>query len=263
MTLVLTELSHCGIAMAADSAITYPNQKILTGYQKLMPIPLLCGGLSCWGLGNIGKVPTDRWLASLLKTAQQETDSLKSLGDIIARRLNSSLSCPAPGRLGIHIAGYEDTPDGKLPVFYHVHNGHYKVGIVEGDLAIIPLEEPPIREFRCHPDCLPRRFSSEDTPHFTYNGDFIVFAYLFEVLGGFTHWLEQQIPYMQFPFPDTLDVRGEALRFWITLVADIYRLSSRRPRFVPRPPTGGTTSIGKPISVLTLTQDGIQSFYEN
>jgi hypothetical protein len=74
MTLVLTEISKFGIAMAADSAVTcddpLPNgrvvNRVLTGVKKLQVIPKIHAGISVWGEGDIEfedkSYPTDIWL---------------------------------------------------------------------------------------------------------------------------------------------------------------------------------------------------------
>src|SRR5665213_500892 len=77
MTLILTELTPFGIAMAADSAVTFTHPT--TGYSfvqpnaaaKLQSIPSLNAGVSCWGIGAIEDAPTDEWLAAfILQNAQ-------------------------------------------------------------------------------------------------------------------------------------------------------------------------------------------------
>jgi hypothetical protein len=61
MTLIITELSNFGIAMVADSAVTFTEilpdgreaSHVLNGAQKLQVIPYLKAGISVWGLGGI------------------------------------------------------------------------------------------------------------------------------------------------------------------------------------------------------------------
>src|SRR4051794_9688353 len=68
MTLILTEISCHGIAMAADSAVTEiytaTGAAVATpnAARKLQPVPHLRAGLSCWGMGEIEDIPTDQWL---------------------------------------------------------------------------------------------------------------------------------------------------------------------------------------------------------
>jgi len=46
MTLVLTEVSSFGVAMAADSAVTFDSERVYVGAQKLLPVSQLDAGLS-------------------------------------------------------------------------------------------------------------------------------------------------------------------------------------------------------------------------
>jgi hypothetical protein len=56
MTLIITELSQFGIAMAADSAVTYTDSNtgrswaVPNAAKKLQSIPYLKAGVSCWGI---------------------------------------------------------------------------------------------------------------------------------------------------------------------------------------------------------------------
>jgi hypothetical protein len=76
MTLVLTELTTHGVAMAADSAVTITNTSTGLSYvqpnaaKKLHSIPYLSAGISCWGLGTIDGAQTDRGLKILFYLIQ-------------------------------------------------------------------------------------------------------------------------------------------------------------------------------------------------
>ena len=58
ITLVLTELSSLGIAMAANFAVTFMNPDTGLAFaepnlaRKLQEIPYLNAGISCWGIGK-------------------------------------------------------------------------------------------------------------------------------------------------------------------------------------------------------------------
>lgn len=45
MTLVLTEVSWLGVAMAADSAVTFGSGRVYVGAQKLLPVPNINAGM--------------------------------------------------------------------------------------------------------------------------------------------------------------------------------------------------------------------------
>src|SRR6266481_1688971 len=117
MTLVLTELSDRGIAMAADSAITRIHH--ITGLAhispraacKLQPIGYLQAGLSCWGAGEIAGAPSDQWLGDFID-ANRDCKALGEFANRLATALNTVFSRnpnPSDSRMGIHLAGYEDS----------------------------------------------------------------------------------------------------------------------------------------------------------
>jgi len=54
MTLVLSEVSYFGVAMAADSAVTFGTGRVYIGAQKLLRVPQIDAGLSVWGRGTGG-----------------------------------------------------------------------------------------------------------------------------------------------------------------------------------------------------------------
>lgn len=62
MSLVLTELSNHGVAMAADAAVTCPSGRVFVGAQKLLPVRILNAGVSVWGLGRVSATDADIWL---------------------------------------------------------------------------------------------------------------------------------------------------------------------------------------------------------
>ena len=78
MTLILTELTSAGIAMAADSAITRMNNgKVVEiepeGMSKILRVPKIRAAISFWGM--IGAVTTqafDQWLQDIIN---EEIDS--------------------------------------------------------------------------------------------------------------------------------------------------------------------------------------------
>jgi hypothetical protein len=113
MTLILTELSHLGIAMATDSAVTKTDLvsgvswAVPNAAKKLQIVPHLNAGISCWGLGQIGKMKTDVWLGDFI-TRHDHTPSIETLACSLASELNSLLG-PNPDckpRAGFHVAGF-------------------------------------------------------------------------------------------------------------------------------------------------------------
>jgi hypothetical protein len=133
MTLILTELSSVGIAMAADSAISYfePNGNIQhvdhKGWKKLLWVSRIGAGVSYWGF--VGKVTSqrfDEWLDYRIRSHNYH--DLRSLADFLAEELNTKCrNQPLEPNVcvGIHVAGFLPWSDGVIrPTFFHVHNGH-------------------------------------------------------------------------------------------------------------------------------------------
>lgn len=260
MTLVLSEVSHRGVAMAADSAVTFGSGRVYIGAQKLQPVPQINAGMSVWGLGSVNGEDTDVWLQQFIQTQVKPNMVLWDTAQHLADRLNHAFGGTAPDRMGIHVCGFDEHQGVRGPALYHVHNGHYEVGIDKGKFVIVPKEDPPIREFRAHDDIRPQVWPHSRPPEMRRNGDISVFAwmnnYLSRFLGEF-----QAATQFRFPYPDSLATRGEYLRFWINMTIELYRLSNARPRILPQPATAGDASIGGPVTVLTISKKGIQSFY--
>ena len=255
MTLVITELSDLGIAMAADSAVTFGSGRVLVGAQKLQPVRQLNAGVSIWGYACVQDKIADEWVYEFIRNYTPDNPGIWSFAEALADGLQSELGV-IDSYMGIHVAGYENTQEGRLPAFYHVHNGHHGYRVVNGQLC---LQGEPPREFRAHRDVPPRHFSPGQI-HQTRNGDFFIHVALFDRLNELMKEL-QRLTGLEFPYPRTLATRGEYLRFWVSLAGEIYRLSNRRMRVLPQPETAGDASIGGPVTVLTISERGIESFY--
>ena len=119
---------------------------------------------------------------------------------------------------------------------------------------------PRFRELRVHEDHPPQTYTDDNFPIPTRNGDFSIFAILYDQLNPILNNIQNSTGF-RFPFPSSLAARGECLRFWINIARELYRLSNARLRVLPQPATAGDAGIGGPISVLTISSDGIQSFY--
>ncbi len=132
MTLIITEISEFGIAMVADSAVTFNEQlpsgetfpRVLNGAVKLQRIPYLHAGISIWGLGSINlddnHLSTDIWLAIFI----QEHSHIQTI-DEFANALTEELQITLGNiqiPLGFHLAGYVENEEQNLPTFYHIRN---------------------------------------------------------------------------------------------------------------------------------------------
>lgn len=145
MTLVLTEVSTAGIAMVADSAISWldrvTNQPVNLDrpeWKKLLRVPKIKAGISYWG--DIGRITTarfDEWLEGRIHLGNY--GNLEEFARYIADTVNDACKgrILAPEhRVGFHIAGVHKWPDGESrPTFFHVHNGHLttKVSVRTGN----------------------------------------------------------------------------------------------------------------------------------
>jgi hypothetical protein len=141
MTLVITEVSEVGIAMAADSMLTF-NATIAgtvfppeRNHRKLFQVPKITGGVSYWGA--IGLVFHDTMFATFSEWLQahisvSQATNIKDFAEGLASSLNhdcKNTPLPKDKSMGLHVAAYGDWGDGKRrPIFYHVHNGdlHYE-----------------------------------------------------------------------------------------------------------------------------------------
>jgi len=147
VTLILTEFSHYGIAMATDSALTRTvlkpdgtvGDKDYYGARKLFVVPKLNAGISCWGWGEIPergasweegqrKFMTELWLPFFLETNKANYNTISELAMLLEKELRQRLpkidvNENELGDAGIHLAGFERI-NGRLdPTFWHIHNG--------------------------------------------------------------------------------------------------------------------------------------------
>ena len=253
MTLVLTEISEFGIAMATDSALTHTfkfegeqKKRVYHGAVKLLRISSLQAGLSVWGLASFDYIPVEYYLKKFLKNNEGKFNSLKDLAMLLENDLRAlfpsiDISKHPSGTFGIHLAGFEDVKGEKLPSFWHIHNGfsqHYSG--IDPTKINANNDRPPAK-------ILPGRFFR------TRNGSIENYVKIFGSLEIFFNQLRAD----GFVIPDysTLDVtplqaRAEYLRFHIRTMSDIYKLSN-----VPIP-----GSIGGAVVTLTISKDGIQNY---
>jgi hypothetical protein len=248
MTLVLTELSPLGIAMAADSAVTRVNTvtgaalAIPNAARKLHVIPNLRAGISCWGLGQLGTQRTDEWIEAFI----QRNHNVATLGEfaqMLATEVENVIgpSLDGQGRLGFHLAGFVEDAGEQIPTFYHVHDGP------STEMAGMGINVDP-HHINANQDIPPSRFRiarSGGQILMTRNGDFQLYALLFDRL---TRYFEEIAAHGVF-VPQTMNIedRADFLVFQIRLISDIYRMSNLIP------------GIGGGIHYLAILPSGIQS----
>lgn len=240
MTLILTEISEFGIAMAADSAETMTigqRHRVLTGVRKLQPIHYLAAGISCWGIGEISGLPTDMWLEDFIRT-NSNIQELHEFALSLQNRLRREVGEVKQGSLGFHLAGFVQTATGKLPAFYHVHNGKSQYGNIDRNI------DPKL--FNANQD-MPPGLYPPGLFKITRNGDYNLYAQLFEVVEKFLNDRVRPLG-IEIPYPMNLNSIAEYLRFQIKTVSEIYRLSNLIP------------GIGGPVTTLTVSSQGITHY---
>lgn len=237
MTLVLTEVSKIGIAMAADSMITYgydkntgrPLEKDQQNWQKLLKAKKIHAGVSYWGLIGLitanlphtgkNEVQFDAWLKELIDT--QDYTDLPTLADKIATSINKACR----GKIlkepvGIHVAGFSKWEDGfPRPTFYHVHNGHLgdPRKLFEKHLDF-PFESRSLKENIA--------FLESGNRYTTRNGDFMAYAVIWKQLETAFAALGElgvQVPRQ----PSHLSSRKGYLHMALEVMIKIYQCSNK------------------------------------
>jgi len=247
MTLILTELSSFGIAMAADSAVTFTSKTgrkyvIPNEAKKLQVIPYLNAGISCWGLGSINNLSTDQWLANFINS-NTSINTLKIFANELAKQLNIHVPQNTSGSngLGFHLAAFENYNGTLTPSFYHIHNVPSTVLPGRGNSV-----NPNI--FNANHDFPPQKFQQlvrKGKNYITRNGDYQLYANIFKSLENFFKKL-QPIG-ITIPSSQNLLDRADYLVFQIRTMIEIYRLSNLVP------------GIGGGINYLTINPTGIHS----
>ena len=250
MTLVLTELNSFGIAMAADSAVTFINPRSGNVYAepnraiKLQVIPYLNAGISCWGMGEIDGTATDIWVQRYIDSHNTLT-SLSNFTEQLAQTLNNLLPPNQTGefRLGFHVAGYENFNGVPTPSFYHVHDG-ISTTLEQRGITINP------KQVNANHDMPPEAFqliNRKGIGWLTRNGDYKLYAEIFGLLEAFFHTIAVKHGII-IPNSQNIQERAEYLVFQIKTVSEIYRLSNLIP------------GIGGAVYHLAINPGGITSY---
>lgn len=249
MTLILTELSTFGIAMATDSAVTHMQTRtalrstIPNAAKKLQEIPYLKAGISCWGLGTISGTSTDQWLSNFINTNTRRR-TLRGFANELAKQLNAQIPPNNPGnsRLGFHLAAFEDYNGAPTPSFYHIHDSQ-STTLQQRGITVNP------NQFNANHDISPQVFQQQIASiggaWITRNGDYQMYASIFQLLENLFQGLKPLG--ISIPNSQNLTDRAEYLVFQIRTMSEIYRLSNLIP------------GIGGGIHYLTINQNGIHS----
>ncbi len=267
MTLVLTEISRFGIAMAADSAVTsdisLPNggteTRVLMGVKKLQVIPKIKAGISVWGEGDIKfkdeRYPTDSWLKYFIEHRRDDYSSLKDFAVLLQDELRTCIS-PIDvnnyqeefGTIGFHLAGFVNWKGQMTPTFYHIHNGRSQVlesrGIRNYDPSIINAN------YDLPPDIARELLNYVDRPPIWRNGDYQIYAVMFGAIVDLFRNLKANYD-INMPYTISLDDRAKWLKFQIGIMTELFDefRDINHPYYSLSP-------IGGDIATLTISSNG-------
>jgi hypothetical protein len=203
MSLVLTELTNAGIAMAADSAISMRNQGGLVErnrqqWSKLLRVPSIWAAVSYWGvIGAVTPSRFDHWLQRVIDSGHY-TD-LNTFADVLVEALNNACHgrpLANGNEVGIHVAGYYPWADGVgRPFFFHVHNGHAIIRInhetdnMRNLIAVHPRwDADPRSLFEKHQDfpaldkTIEQNLEALRIGYITRNGDYFFYSVIADYL---------------------------------------------------------------------------------
>lgn len=277
MTLILTELSRMGIAMAADSALTVPlrqpdgtiGDKVYYGARKLFPVPNLTAGISYWGWGDVPQPGakwedkeklerTELWLPKFLEYNKDRYQTVSDLAILLEKELRLrippiNIAHYPFGDGGVHLAGYESIEDKIIPVFWHIHNGFSQqfktqkldlhVVNANNDVPLVPSDDNVA-------DIDGMSINEGKVEGITRNGDIEDYVALYEVLFKPSSPFSRLVGStgLTFPFLETLADRVNLLEFQIQTIAGLYRFSKEGQ------------GIGGPISKLTISPTGVRTY---
>lgn len=264
MTLIVTEASKFGIAMAADSAVTFnypPNltlssgrrvpPTVRTGVQKIVPISSINAAVAAWGFGNVGtpqnkslQIPLDQFLFDFANRVDSHK-SITSVGNELAEEINSRIEI-GKVRGGFHLAGYDKYDNKTFPVIYHVHTGHDPAG-----------PHGPLKLHQDFPYASGRTIDkwiedlNNDIIFWLRNGQFRTYAYFSEYLNDLMQRLAAETGFLcpdLTKFATPLEARARFLKLQISTICEFYRLSNH------------LETIAMPISWITISERGIEHF---
>ena len=226
--------------MAADTAVTIKSQlpngnvayRVLTGVRKLQLIPKLKAGVSVWGEGTIRVnantiIDTDLWLADFIDRNSPNYASLNDFASLLETELRQiippiNIAQNPLGTIGFHLAGYVDYQGTPTPTFYHIHNGQSQTLASRG-IAINPSIVNANHDL---PPQIVIQNLSRGANLIIRNGDFIIYAQLFNHLTSFLQALASQSG-ITIPHSRTLRERAEWLEFQIKTMSELYTHSNR------------------------------------
>lgn len=257
MTLLLTEITRFGIAMAADSAITFREPlpaggtriRVVRGANKLQEIPRLNAGISMWGQGSFRMgddvINMDTWIENLITEREDDYDSLENFATLLASEINNhvqpiDVTQDPFGTVGFHLAGFVDFEGESLQTFYHVHNGRSQALEMRGEPVANPSVVNANHDFPPH---MAIELSGRLVWYRTRNGDLQIYNRLWGLLEAFLRNFERE-SHIVIPHSTSITDRSDWLKFQIKTMAELYAFGNLE------------RTIGGDIATLTITADG-------
>ena len=156
---------------------------------------------------------------------------MNSFGSALAKELNNIIPpVKIVPTLSFHLAGCEQTANGRFLAAYQIMNGTAD-GTFQCSYSQSPMEykmgvRKPLR-----------------------GGDTTTYVRAFEFLERYLKFMRTAgVEPLTLPYPDNLKMRTEFLRFQIVMVSDLYVLSNQVPW------------IGGPVTTLSISSKGIESY---
>jgi hypothetical protein len=253
MTLVLSEVSKFGVVMVADSAITttHPEEQKLPsgepipkyvrlGSAKIKQVQGLPIGISFYGMGRIGGIPTDVWMDDFLSHNIKVEHTLDDICNILAKDINEAFFRNKQNDLGgFHVgAVLEPGTENAYPILYHIFRGDQK------EAFHLQKDNPDGRGFTPQQwrDHLQRGYA-----YYLRTGLHEPFAVLQQNIFESIYALGEKYE-IQIPHPPGLSVHERFDRLQVGLMCDLVAMSNH------------TASVGRPISSLTISLNGHVTF---
>lgn len=270
MTLIITELSPFGIAMAADTAVTGScvnergtlDDRAFFGLTKLIPIKKLEAGISYWGwakmpLDSTNGVWMDWWLTHYLAENHNNYNTISELANLLEQELRTRIPRVSADDIkigsnnigGIHIAGFDGEEGKKAPCFWHIHNGPSQA---------LPHKKLDTYIVNANYDCPPEKYLSFSggAIYSTTNGDIEAFARFSRK--HFNEYLRELKKEMDIVVPiSTLSFRAEFLRVQIRFISELYAIAGIKEGGYLKQMVKG---IGGKVTTLTITENAIQEY---
>lgn len=256
MTLIVSEVSRLGIAMAADSAetsghncrwnLTHPQPAVRTGAEKIAAIESCRTAIAGWGVAHLGKdqMPTDLFLQDFACDVPRGL-GLAKIGERLADRVNKLGGPRACGDGGFHVAGYAHDDGCSYPAIYHVYPDSAGVMQLHFDW--------PNKHWDGYENSRPegwRQALDKGSIGWLFNGSIKTYKRLSKEIYRIYEDVKTR-PATGHP-PSSLSelgVRGRLLRLIVANVCDLYALAGQHP------------TISKPVSWLTISEKGIQDLH--